>query len=53
MNFYWAIYTVEEDPNVPFFNGDIKQLRTIGFCNLNRHEGEEMTFIEQRSREAL
>ena len=25
MNFYWVIYTVEEDPNVPIFNGDIKQ----------------------------
>ena len=25
MNFYWIIYTVEEAPNVPIFNGDIKQ----------------------------
>ena len=36
-----------------FFNGDIKQWRTIGFYNLNSHEGEDMAFIEQRSFGAL
>ena len=25
INFYWVIYTVEEAPNVPIFNGNIKQ----------------------------
>ena len=52
-NFYWVIYTVEA-PNVPIFlMGILNKWRTIGLCNLNTHEGEEMAFIEQRSREAL
>ena len=57
MNFYWAIYTIEKAPNVPIFflmgilnNEGLLDLNNL---NLNTHEGEEMAFIEQRSRGAL
>ena len=28
---------------------NFKWARTIGFCNLNTHEGEEMAFIEHKT----